>query len=68
MIMTPFAPLDPYRALEAASLSTLMDSISLTFIALKSPENGFPSTTYSGELEALMEPIPRIRMVAEVPG
>ena len=33
------------------------------------PDNtGIPSTTYSGELEALNEPIPRIRMEVDEPG
>ena len=68
MITTPLAPRAPYRAEEAASLSTLTDSISLLLIALKLPAKGTPSTIMRGLLLALIEPIPRIRILLLSPG
>jgi hypothetical protein len=68
MIMIPFAPLDPYKALAVASFKTLIDSISAGLIALRFPSKGIPSTTYKGSLDALTEPIPLILIVATAPG
>lgn len=66
--MTPFAPRAPYNAFEAASFSTVIDSISDVLIADISPSYGTPSTTYKGVLLADIEPIPRMRTVASFPG
>ena len=65
---TPLAPLAPYKAPADASLSTDIDSISLALIELSSPSKGTPSTTRRGELEAFMEPKPRILMEEPLPG
>ena len=68
MMITPFAPLAPYKAAAEASLSTLILCTSLLFIALRLPSKGTPSIIISGLLEALIEPIPRMRTVAPEPG
>ena len=62
-MITPFAPRAPYSALEAASLSTVMDSMSAGLISFMLPGYGTPSTTYSGLLPALREPMPRTTML-----
>ena len=68
IIMIPFAPRAPYKAVEAASFNTVIDSISFVLIEDKSPSNGTPSTTYNGSVPALIEPTPRIRTLADSPG
>ena len=65
---TPLAARLPYRAVAVASFKTVVDSISEGLMPLKSAPNGIPSTTYSGALLELTEPIPRILIVAFVPG
>ena len=66
--ITPLAPRAPYKAAAAASFSTVIVSISCELIEEISPSKGIPSTTYNGLLLDAIEPIPRIRTVAEVPG
>src|SRR5690554_3974467 len=66
--MIPLAPRAPYRAVEAASLSTVIDSISEGLRDDKSPSKGIPSTTYKGSIPALIDPTPLILTVAEEPG
>jgi len=68
MRITPLAPRAPYKAPAEASLSTDMDSMSLLLIEFRSPSNGTPSTTSSGEFEALIDPKPRMRSSAPLPG
>src|SRR4051812_40710626 len=68
MMITPLAAREPYRLDAVASFNTLIDAISAAFIALISPSYGAPSTTNSGALDALMEPIPRMRIVELLPG
>src|SRR5690606_27717552 len=71
-ITTPCAPRDPHSAVEAASLRTVIDSMSLGFIVestLNPPVTGTPSITMSAlELFWLDEPIPRIRIPISKPG
>src|SRR5690625_6154149 len=67
-MIIPFAPRAPYKEVEAASFNTTIDSISAEFREAISPSYGSPSTTYSGLVPALIEPTPRTRTVAEVPG
>ena len=55
--------LEPYMALAAASFNTDMDSTSLGLISDILPSYGIPSTMIRGELPALMDPTPRIRIV-----
>ena len=68
IMMTPLAPRAPYRALDAASLRTVIDSISPGAIVFMLPSYGTPSTTIRGSLPALTEEIPRTRIVAEAFG
>src|SRR5574344_131591 len=72
MMMTPLLAREPYMAVEDASLSTVMLSISAGFIKLRKllalPDmppcsKGTPSRTISGSLLALREAPPRTRIV-----
>ncbi|MPM51378.1 hypothetical protein SDC9_98126 [bioreactor metagenome] len=63
---TPLEALEPYIAVDEASLRTSIDSISFGFIPLNALST--PSTKMSGSLLLLMEEPPRIRMVASSPG
>ena len=58
--ITPFAPRAPYKAADAASFNTVIDSISWLLIVLRSPSNGAPSRITNGAFPALIEPIPLI--------
>ena len=51
-------------ALAAASFRTDIDSTSLGLISEMDPSYGMPSTMYRGELLALIEPMPLMRIVA----
>src|SRR5690606_6947419 len=64
MIITPFAALDPYKPVAAASLRIVTDSISL---GLAVPPI-MPSTTYRGEDPAEIELDPRITILASEVG
>src|SRR5688572_12574537 len=56
MMITPFAALEPYKPVTAASLRTVTDSTSL---GLTIPPT-IPSTTYNGAEAAEMDPEPRM--------
>ena len=68
MMITPFDALEPYRAVAEASLSTLIDSMSLGLMvfnrfaepAMPLPSTGTPSITINGSLLAFNEAPPLI--------
>ena len=77
--MTPLAAREPYTAAAAASLRTVIDSISLGLIVAIPLEvfvispvppatTGIPSTTQRGAFEALIDELPRIRICDWAPG
>ena len=68
IIITPFAPLDPYNDVEEASFKIEIEATCSWAILLRFPLNGAPSTIISGDASALIEPIPRILIVGFVPG
>ena len=65
---TPFAALEPYREVEAASLRIEISSISSGLISLISPDIGKPSTTYKGLLPPETDNCPLIRTDIPPPG
>ena len=65
---TPFAALEPYNEVEAASFNTEISSISSGFKALIFPVIGKPSITYRGSLPADTDTCPRIRTDIPCPG
>ena len=67
-MMTPLEPLAPYMEFAAASLSTVIDSMSWVGMEFRLPSYGTPSTTRSGDCDADTEPSPRMMMLAEEPG
>ena len=68
MRITPLEARLPYRAAEAASFRTVIDSISVGFKSAILPPNGTPSITYSGLEEPFTVPLPRIMMDGLEPG
>ena len=68
MIITPLAPLDPYKEVEEASFKTEIDSTCSWAILFRFPLKGAPSTITRGEESALIEPTPLILMMGLVPG
>src|SRR5690606_5045422 len=68
IITTPFAPREPYRAIVAASLSTVIDSTSSGLILDIPPVYSTPSTMMSALLLDEYEPIPLTRIPGEEPG
>lgn len=66
-MITPLAPLEPYKALEDASSRKEILSISVPGILFRFPLYGIPSNTINGSLDALIDHIPRILMVGWEP-
>ena len=66
--ITPFAALDPYSEVEAASFNTFTEAISFGLMEAIFPLKITPSTTYNGELDAFTEEKPLILIEALVPG
>ncbi|MNE95235.1 hypothetical protein D3C80_1932920 [compost metagenome] len=66
-IITPFAPLAPYTAVDAASFKTSTDSISVGGISFKLATSK-PSTKINGELSSVIDPPPRILIFTSDPG
>jgi hypothetical protein len=60
IITTPLAPLEPYIAVADASFNISIDS---TSSAGGNVPCGYPSTTYKGSFEALIEEAPLIRIL-----
>ena len=68
IIITPFAPREPYKAPADASFSTVTDSISLGLSVFNAPSKGTPSITYKGVFAAEIDPKPRMIIEAPSPG
>ena len=68
MITTPFAALEPYNAVEAASFRIVKDAISSWLMELRSPSYWIPSTTKSGSELPFSVPTPRITISGLEPG
>ena len=60
--ITPLAPREPYTAVAEASFNTSMEAISAGFNDWREPPMN-PSITTSGPVSAVIELIPRTRMV-----
>jgi len=68
IITTPFAALDPYKEVEAASLRIVNEAISSWFIVLSSPSYSISSTINNGSVSPFRVPTTRITIPGDDPG
>ena len=66
--ITPFAAREPYKDVEDASFNTVIDSTWSCDMLLIFPLKGTPSKIIKGEVEAFIDPTPRINILGLSPG